>query len=788
MPPFLETSETIQLVVEYVGFAPSRYYLKQCSRYLYCEVSGIVRLNATDFLEAVNRALVNPKYLRLEAGALSDSLMSNVAGGQRYEAGFSIILESIHQSKSIDELMNLERGHLQTILAYSLLRMNKSIFDITLNCMETRGCVRKVMLKFLQHSTAQEALMMADALELLERMVDYVPPGNDSLFENLLVQATKFQAQKCSEFLKDFTRDFEMIPGMLQAYAYTGDMDKVKMLCGNASVDSMEIALKEAVIMGHLEVAAFLRVEWKNRDTHSTKRREWLVGEILDALMRNPKRSVTNRLLRDGPSEKFLTWLFEGFNDSEMPKFDDWLVHACDRRYTNLFRYLVGRGCTFRRDWPTLGKTDLLDFFELDAPFYTWNPTMEMFLLKRGIHIRTGVYIENPVTEILFGGFNSSSFADRVDLIKLYLLEYPTCATKIASVSLPRLFNCVSVNLTPFGMLALFGTPRIDIWSGKNLIRFADIVDKEQQKNDEWTSSRPNDIELQALQDIRAALVQHGADPQNQFEPDILHEMLGIDDFMHAEVVRRVIQGRADVNKKDKRGYSPLSKAFRTFRPVDVIEALLDGGATVESENWSDRWSRGFDYEFVARNTLWAALGTFAVIRNPNIFRLLLDRKMDPNVPQKNDTDGEGLTPLSWILALNVDGKHAVADLLLQYKANINATDSCGRTAIFRAIALGDAEGVALLIKYGADLRITDKHGVRPIDIARCGVHDKGESASKHIIEAIENVIGEADVRVIDGHRSVSDLFSNNELCWDFTERGYKRYSELCEYRGWIYW
>ena len=104
MPPFLETSETIQLVVEYVGFVPSRYYLKECSRYLNCEVNPVVQLNEADFLDAVDRKLVNPKFLRLEAGALSDALVSELSEERRCWTGWSITLDAALQGKSIDEL------------------------------------------------------------------------------------------------------------------------------------------------------------------------------------------------------------------------------------------------------------------------------------------------------------------------------------------------------------------------------------------------------------------------------------------------------------------------------------------------------------------------------------------------------------------------------------------------------------------------------------------------------------------------------------------------------------
>lgn len=75
MTQFLEGSDLLELVVEYIGSAPSAFFLRECSRSLYNGLSGVINLNDSDFYDALDRKIVNPKFLKLRVKDISDSVI-----------------------------------------------------------------------------------------------------------------------------------------------------------------------------------------------------------------------------------------------------------------------------------------------------------------------------------------------------------------------------------------------------------------------------------------------------------------------------------------------------------------------------------------------------------------------------------------------------------------------------------------------------------------------------------------------------------------------------------------
>jgi hypothetical protein len=57
--------DCVNIIVDYLGFCPSRYYLKQCCRFLQSLVDGSVVLSAEDFIMAVKHRFVDYRLLYL---------------------------------------------------------------------------------------------------------------------------------------------------------------------------------------------------------------------------------------------------------------------------------------------------------------------------------------------------------------------------------------------------------------------------------------------------------------------------------------------------------------------------------------------------------------------------------------------------------------------------------------------------------------------------------------------------------------------------------------------------
>ena len=400
MISLFEISEMLQLVVEFIGFAPSRYYLKECSRYLYRAVSGEVHLRRYAFLEAWDRAVVNPKYLKLRDCDLSDCLIEDLAA--RSGLPRSVAMECILDGRAVDEFMILEEESLETILLCSIWRMNVSIFDQALKCIKARGYDSQLVSDLLQNPEFQSSLMKADALEFLKRMAEIVPLTEHSLSRSLLLFATQFRARNCLHYLQGLTSEGENIDGMLEAHAFAGDSEAVTTLCRKATPATIRRALEQAVGMLHLDIADFLRTEWAKRASPSYSDRRILVIDLLITIAANWKVE---------PSVEFLSWLFEGIeNMDELLIYRSTLLQfACHNRFRTMCHFLVGRGCTALTFWDppvALGQKDLLNLLDLccglkrDVDFKT-DPTVELFLLKRGLQVRKNITVGNPIIQLV---------------------------------------------------------------------------------------------------------------------------------------------------------------------------------------------------------------------------------------------------------------------------------------------------------------------------------------------------------------------------------------------------
>ncbi|ALA62494.1 ankyrin repeat family protein [Turkeypox virus] len=186
-----------------------------------------------------------------------------------------------------------------------------------------------------------------------------------------------------------------------------------------------------------------------------------------------------------------------------------------------------------------------------------------------------------------------------------------------------------------------------------------------------------------------------------------------------SKVVKLLIERGADVNAKDRYNKTPLHNSTRTTIITDVIKALLEGGAKI---NQSDKYDKTPMYNIASspsgskiikslidelrldinerdeegKSPLYRASKFVDCIRAVRIF---LEYGADVN------DNFCGITPLH--NACSYKEGIAVAKLLLDNCANINAKDSTGRTPLHTACSLPADTGiniVKLLISYGANV------------------------------------------------------------------------------------
>ncbi|KAM6529647.1 hypothetical protein FALCPG4_007776 [Fusarium falciforme] len=151
--------------------------------------------------------------------------------------------------------------------------------------------------------------------------------------------------------------------------------------------------------------------------------------------------------------------------------------------------------------------------------------------------------------------------------------------------------------------------------------------------------------------------------------------------------------GKADVDTKDRDGWTPLSYAAENGHEA-VVGLLLDRGAHTEA---ADAWGR--------TPLLWATEnGHEAVVG------LLLDRGAHTEA-----ADAWGRTPLSRAAA---NEREAIVRLLLEGGARTEAADKGGRTPLLLAAENGREAVVRLLLEGGAHTEAADKWDRTPLLLA----------------------------------------------------------------------
>ncbi|KAL6833118.1 putative ankyrin repeat-containing protein [Trichoderma sp. SZMC 28015] len=167
-------------------------------------------------------------------------------------------------------------------------------------------------------------------------------------------------------------------------------------------------------------------------------------------------------------------------------------------------------------------------------------------------------------------------------------------------------------------------------------------------------------------------------------------------------IVRILLENGAEVNARDKDGWTPLSVAV-LYGHETVVKLLLENGADIETKDTQNE-----------RTSL-----TWAVINgHKNIVKMLLENGADIET-----RDNKGQTPL--LLAAG-KGDEAAFKLLLESGAHIEAKDKNGKTALLLAAGKGDEAAVKLLLDRGADINAKDKIGKTALLLAA----GKGEEAA----------------------------------------------------------
>ena len=157
------------------------------------------------------------------------------------------------------------------------------------------------------------------------------------------------------------------------------------------------------------------------------------------------------------------------------------------------------------------------------------------------------------------------------------------------------------------------------------------------------------------------------------------------------EIAKLLIElGKVDVNDKTNEGGESALLAAATNKGIEVVKLLLRNNAAIDDTN----------------NKGETALQRAADIENVDVIKYLLNQ--GANVEKKDKT---GKTPL---IAAALNDKFSAMKILIENgRANINAKDNIGRTALY--LSTGNVQTVKYLLQNGAEIDFCESGGRSPL-------------------------------------------------------------------------
>lgn len=184
-----------------------------------------------------------------------------------------------------------------------------------------------------------------------------------------------------------------------------------------------------------------------------------------------------------------------------------------------------------------------------------------------------------------------------------------------------------------------------------------------------------------------------------QCEVKLMREMMEMEDVNNKGfiMVQKLIDARADVNKKNPSGASPLEEASPCGL-ADTVLLLLENDADVNN-----------------RSRVAPILSRAAENGRLEVVMLLIAYGADVN-----EKDGDGNTPLMNAAESYSDRKKAykTAEYLLDHGADIDEKNDIGDTALIIAAKKSDDKFVKLLLRRGANPHERNDQGETVMDIA----------------------------------------------------------------------
>nr|CDP29975.1 Putative protein of unknown function [Podospora anserina S mat+] len=251
--------------------------------------------------------------------------------------------------------------------------------------------------------------------------------------------------------------------------------------------------------------------------------------------------------------------------------------------------------------------------------------------------------------------------------------------------------------------------------------------------------------------DVIKVLLAKGAQV-NQYAGDYGYALQGACCYGHEECATLLIDHGADVDARGGEHHTALhAAAFNGYEKV--VKLLAERGATIDVTDSPNGRTALIDAAREGQTTVverllqlganslirdmggWTALNEAAPAGFDAIVRILIEH--NPSILTSRD-------PLGYSALDHTAGQHHVSTvrLLLEMGIDVNSKTNEGRTALFRAVKLGNRAVVDLLIKHGAVVSLTDRGGWSALHIA---AHHGQVEAGEALLQAGAPIHGGPD-------------------------------------------
>jgi len=164
----------------------------------------------------------------------------------------------------------------------------------------------------------------------------------------------------------------------------------------------------------------------------------------------------------------------------------------------------------------------------------------------------------------------------------------------------------------------------------------------------------------------------------------------------NVELLEFLLSNGLDKDERDKDGGSPLMWVIAADGKEELMDALVDHGASVNMHNYA-----GETPLFLAASRALESKAQY-----------LLENGADVNAANL-----DGATPLHAAAAL---GATDLISLLAKYGAHVNAMDEEGDTPLHWAVREGHVKAACLLVHLGADVNLGNEDGESALELALC--------------------------------------------------------------------